>query len=32
MLVADGLHPSAAQYAVWTDAIVPVAMQALDAR
>jgi len=29
MLVADGLHPSAAQYAMWTDAIVPAAMQAL---
>ena len=32
MLVADGLHPSAAQYAEWTDAIVPVAMRALDDR
>ena len=25
MLVGDGLHPSAAQYAMWTDAIMPVA-------
>ena len=25
MLVGDGLHPSAAQYALWTDAILPVA-------
>jgi len=32
MLVADGLHPSAAQYAMWTDAIVPAAMQALSAQ
>ena len=29
MLVADRLHPSAAQYAVWTDAIVVAARQAL---
>jgi len=29
MLVADGLHPSAAQYALWTDQILPAALQAL---
>jgi lysophospholipase L1-like esterase len=29
MLVADGLHPSAAQYALWTDEILPVAQHAL---
>jgi lysophospholipase L1-like esterase len=32
MLVGDGLHPSAAQYAEWTDAILPVAMRALGDR
>lgn len=26
----DGLHPSAAQYALWTDAIEPAALRALD--
>ncbi|MBA8883704.1 SGNH/GDSL hydrolase family protein [Dokdonella fugitiva] len=31
MLVADGLHPSAAQYALWTDEIVPVARALLAA-
>ena len=31
MLVADGLHPSAAQYAVWTALIVPHASAALGA-
>jgi lysophospholipase L1-like esterase len=30
MLVADGLHPSAAQYALWTDEIVPVARALLE--
>ncbi|HEU4662761.1 MAG TPA: GDSL-type esterase/lipase family protein [Dokdonella sp.] len=30
MLVADGLHPSAAQYALWTDEVVPVARALLD--
>lgn len=29
MLVADGLHPSAAQYALWTDTIAGVAKRAL---
>ncbi|NCT66949.1 MAG: SGNH/GDSL hydrolase family protein [Rhodanobacteraceae bacterium] len=29
MLVGDGLHPSAAQYARWTDLILPAAEQAL---
>lgn len=29
MLVEDGLHPSAAQYARWTDAIFPEAVDAL---
>jgi lysophospholipase L1-like esterase len=29
MLTADGLHPSAAQYALWTDAITGVAKRAL---
>lgn len=29
MLVADGLHPSAAQYALWVDAILPEARAAL---
>ena len=29
MLVADGLHPSAAQYAIWTDLILPEAQAAL---
>jgi lysophospholipase L1-like esterase len=29
MLVEDGLHPSAAQYARWTDAIFPEAVAAL---
>jgi lysophospholipase L1-like esterase len=29
MLVGDGLHPSAAQYALWTDEILPVAQHAL---
>jgi len=29
MLVADRLHPSAAQYATWTDAILVAARQAL---
>jgi lysophospholipase L1-like esterase len=29
MLVADRLHPSAAQYALWTDAIIVAARQAL---
>jgi lysophospholipase L1-like esterase len=32
MLVGDGLHPSAAQYAEWTDAILPAAMRALGDR
>lgn len=31
MLVADGLHPSAAQYALWTEEIVPVARALLRA-
>ena len=32
MLVADGLHPSAAQYAIWTDALVAgvISTQACD--
>jgi len=30
MLVADGLHPSAAQYAIWVDAILPAALRILD--
>jgi len=30
-LAADGLHPSAAQYAAWTAAIVPAARKALSA-
>jgi lysophospholipase L1-like esterase len=29
MLVGDGLHPSAAQYALWTDEILPAAQRAL---
>jgi len=29
MLVGDGLHPSAAQYALWTEAILPEAARAL---
>ncbi|SEO42063.1 Lysophospholipase L1 [Luteibacter sp. UNC138MFCol5.1] len=29
MLVADGLHPSAAQYALWVDAVLPEARAAL---
>ncbi len=29
MLVGDGLHPSAAQYALWTDDILPVVQRAL---
>lgn len=29
-LAADGLHPSAAQYARWVEAILPVARMALD--
>ena len=29
MLVGDGLHPSAAQYAIWTNAILPEAKVAL---
>ncbi|WP_395683877.1 SGNH/GDSL hydrolase family protein [Dokdonella sp.] len=29
MLVGDGLHPSAAQYALWTDEILPAAHHAL---
>lgn len=29
MLVGDGLHPSAAQYALWTDEILPAARRAL---
>jgi lysophospholipase L1-like esterase len=29
MLVGDGLHPSAAQYALWTDEILPAARSAL---
>jgi lysophospholipase L1-like esterase len=29
MLAADGLHPSAAQYAIWADTIAPVAYQRL---
>lgn len=32
LLVADGLHPSAAQYACWVDAILPVARHALTSR
>lgn len=31
MLTGDGLHPSAAQYAIWTDAILPAARRALAA-
>ena len=31
MLVGDGLHPSAAQYALWTDEILPAARDALVA-
>ncbi|HEY0178700.1 MAG TPA: GDSL-type esterase/lipase family protein [Dokdonella sp.] len=31
MLAADGLHPSAAQYARWTAAILPAALRALSA-
>lgn len=31
LLVDDGLHPSAAQYAHWAAAILPLAMQALEA-
>jgi len=30
MLVGDGLHPSAAQYALWTDEILPAAQRALS--
>lgn len=30
LLAADGLHPSAAQYARWLAAIVPVALEILD--
>ena len=30
MLVEDGLHPSAAQYAEWTDRILPAARAVLD--
>ena len=30
MLVGDGLHPSAAQYALWTDEILPAARRALS--
>ena len=30
MLVEDGLHPSAAQYAEWTDRILPAARAALE--
>lgn len=30
MLADDGLHPSADQYALWVDAILPVALSALD--
>ncbi len=30
MLAADGLHPSAEQYALWVDAILPVARSILD--
>jgi lysophospholipase L1-like esterase len=29
MLAADGLHPSAAQYAIWAEAIAPLAYQRL---
>jgi lysophospholipase L1-like esterase len=29
MLVGDGLHPSAAQYALWTEEILPFAQRAL---
>ena len=29
MVAADGLHPSAEQYALWTDAILPVAAAAV---
>lgn len=32
MLVGDGLHPSAAQYARWLDAILPAARTALTSR
>jgi lysophospholipase L1-like esterase len=31
LLADDGLHPSAAQYALWTEAAVPVAMEMLEA-
>jgi len=31
MLVADGLHPSGAMYALWTEAIAPVVLQRLRA-
>jgi lysophospholipase L1-like esterase len=30
MIAFDGLHPSAAQYTLWTQAILPVARQALN--
>ena len=30
LLVADGLHPSGAQYARWVDAIAPVAVEILE--
>jgi len=32
MLVSDGLHPSAAMYARWLDAILPAAQAALSSR
>ena len=32
MLVADGLHPSAAQYALWTEAALPVGRRILAPR
>ena len=30
MLVGDGLHPSAAMYRRWMEAILPVALKALQ--
>jgi lysophospholipase L1-like esterase len=32
MLAEDGLHPSAAQYALWVDQILPIARQLLGSR
>jgi len=31
LLADDGLHPSAAQYALWTEAAVPAAVAMLSA-